>query len=128
MYCRKCGTQNSDNNYQCTQCGEILHPAAPRTAPAVAVAESDSTMGGLMPYKNGAGLAAYYLGVFSAIPFLGIALGIAGVILGIMGLRRAKEHPEVKGKAHAWVGIIAGGFFALLYVGVIVAIVMSSAP
>ena len=27
----------------------------------------------------------------------------------------AKEHPEVKGKVHAWIGIIVGGFFALLY-------------
>ena len=35
MYCPKCGTENHDNNYQCTQCGEILHatsaPPAPQT-------------------------------------------------------------------------------------------------
>jgi hypothetical protein len=126
MYCPKCGTQNDDNNFKCTRCGGILHPAAPRAAPAVVVLESDTTMGGLMPYKNGPALAAYYFGVFSAIPLVGIALGIVGVILGIIGLRRAKEHPEVKGKAHAWVGIIAGGLFALLYLGLIVVIVVSA--
>jgi hypothetical protein len=24
MYCRKCGAQNDDNAFKCTQCGEIL--------------------------------------------------------------------------------------------------------
>jgi hypothetical protein len=48
-------------------------------------------------------------------PLLGFPLGVAALILGLRGLRRAKEHPEARGKAHAWVGIIAGGFFGLLY-------------
>ncbi len=113
MYCPKCGTLNHDNNYQCTQCAEILHPPAP--APTVAIVENDSTMGGLMPYKNGAALAAYYCGVFAVIPLLGIVLGILGFILGLKGLRNAREHPEVKGKVHAWVGIIVGGLFGLAY-------------
>jgi hypothetical protein len=30
-------------------------------------------------------------------------------------VRKAREHPEVKGKVHAWVGIVAGGVFSLLY-------------
>jgi hypothetical protein len=111
MYCPKCGTENHDNNFKCTRCGDILHPSAP----TVAVVTSDGTLGGLMPYKNVHALAAYYLGVFSIIPFLGIALGIAAFIFGIKGLRNAREHPEVKGKVHAWVGIIAGGLFAALY-------------
>lgn len=41
--------------------------------------------------------------------------GIATVTLGIIGLKRAKRHPEAKGKVHAWVGIILGGIFAILY-------------
>jgi len=123
MYCPKCGTENDDNNFKCTRCGEILHPSAP----PVAVAASDATLGGLVPYKNGPALAAYYLGVFSLIPFLGVPLGIAAFILGIRGLRKAKEHPEVKGKAHAWVGIIAGGLFAVLYLVLIGLMVYFSA-
>jgi len=112
MFCPKCGTENQDNNFKCTRCGEILHASTP--APTVVVA-SDGTLGGLIPYKNGPALAAYYLGVFSVIPFLGFPLGVAALILGLRGLRRAKDHPEARGKAHAWVGIIAGGFFGLLY-------------
>ena len=110
MYCPKCGTENNDNNFKCTQCGEILHPSG-----SPVVITTDDTLGGLMPSKNGPALAAYYLGVFSLIPFLGIPLGIAAFILGIKGARKAREHPEVKGKVHAWVGIIAGGLFSLLY-------------
>ena len=114
MFCPKCGTVNHDNNFKCTQCQEILHPSGPPV-----VITSDDTLGGLMPSKNGPALAAYYLGVFSIIPFLGIPMGIAAFILGMKGLRKAREHPEVKGKVHAWVGIIAGGVFALLYLALI---------
>ena len=115
MYCPKCGTENQDNNFRCTGCGGYLHP----TAPPVAIA-SDETFGGLMPSRNGPALGAYYLGVFSVIPLVGIPLGIVAFILGIKGLRKVREHPEVKGKIHAWVGVIAGGLFALLYTGLAV--------
>ena len=52
---------------------------------------------------------AYYLGVFSLIPCAAIPLGIAAFVLGLKGLKFAKEHPESRGKAHAWAGIILGG-------------------
>jgi len=76
---------------------------------------SDNTLGGLIPYKNAQALWAYYLGVFSLIPFLGIPLGVVAMVLGLKGLNYAKLHPEAKGKAHAWIGIIAGGVFAFGY-------------
>jgi hypothetical protein len=57
-------------------------------------------------------------------------LGIAAFILGLMGLKEARRHPEAKGKVHAWVGIICGGIFGLLWllanVGLFVAIVKST--
>ncbi|HTS71309.1 MAG TPA: DUF4190 domain-containing protein [Terriglobia bacterium] len=118
MYCPKCGTENHDNNFKCTRCGEILHPTGPPV-----VITSDDTLGGMIPSKNGPALVAYYLGVFSAIPVLGIPMGIAAFILGMKGLRKAREHPEVKGKVHAWVGIVTGGLFALLYLLLIAALV-----
>jgi hypothetical protein len=89
------------------------------------VIASDETLGGMMPTKNGPALIAYYLGVFSVIPLLGLPLGIAALILGIKGLRKVREHPEVKGKVHAWVGVIAGGLFALLYLALTVVLVVS---
>jgi hypothetical protein len=48
MYCPKCGTENQDNNFKCTKCGEVLHPSSPRI-----VIASDDTLGGMMPTKNG---------------------------------------------------------------------------
>jgi hypothetical protein len=70
--------------------------------------EGDAT-GGLIPYKNAKALTAYYLGVFSLIPCLGIILGPIAIILGFLGLAHAKKHPEARGQAHAIVGIVLGG-------------------
>ncbi len=111
MYCPKCEAQNDDNNFKCINCGQILHPVQ-RTPLAQT---DDYILGGLIPYKNSSALIAYYLGVFSIIPFLGIFLGITAFILGLKGLRFTKKHPESKGKIHAWIGILAGGFFGFGY-------------
>ena len=118
--CPKCGARNAANNYGCTNCGQLLHAQAP-----VVVQTDDSTLGGLFP-KNTSAVIAYYLGIFSIIPFIGIFLGIAGLILGLKGLRIAKQRPEAKGKVHAWVGICAGGFFGLLYLGLTIAIIVGA--
>ena len=77
--------------------------------------EEDST-GGLIPYKNGKALAAYYCGVFALIPCIGLILGPIALILGIMGLKYAKEHPRARGQAHAIVGIVLGGLVLLGHV------------
>lgn len=110
LFCTKCGQKNAENNYQCAACGFVLHgPQKPRF-----VAQDDSTLGGLIPVNNTQALTAYYCGVFSLIPCLGIPLGIAGLVLGLRGLKHAGAHPESKGVAHAWVGIILGGICALV--------------
>lgn len=77
-------------------------------------AQSDNT-GGLIPYKNPPALTAYYLAVASLIPCIGILTGIPALILGIKGLKRANREPWIKGKAHAWIGIILGGGMALVW-------------
>lgn len=86
----------------------------------------DNTLGGLIPFKNSSALMAYYLGVFAIIPCLGIPLGIAAFVLGLRGLAFAKQHPEAKGRTHAWVGIIVGGLFGFGYsIGLIALLAMS---
>lgn len=69
----------------------------------------------VIPYKNPAALIAYYLGLFSFIPLIGLLLAIPAVVLGIMGLRARKRNPEVKGSIHAWIGIAVGGLFAVIW-------------
>jgi hypothetical protein len=76
---------------------------------------SNDSLSTIIPYKNPPALIAYYLGIFSFIPLLGLLLGVAALVLGIMGLNRAAQDPQARGRVHAWIGIIVGGFFALLY-------------
>jgi hypothetical protein len=76
--------------------------------------EGDGT-GGVIPYKNPHALIAYYLGLFSLFPCLGLALAIPAFILGIMGLRARKRNPAIRGSVHAWIGIVMGGIFTVIW-------------
>lgn len=76
--------------------------------------ETDNT-GGLIPYKNPHALIAYYLGLFSLFPCLGLLLAIPAFILGIMGLKRYKANPIIHGSVHAWIGIIMGGLMTVVW-------------
>ena len=65
--------------------------------------------GGIIPYKNGPALAAYYIGIVSMLCcFFGLPIGIVAVVLGVMGLQKRAKQPEVKGSVHAWIGIVTG--------------------
>ena len=116
MFCSKCGTENKDDAVFCGECGTTLKSQSPTSI------SGDPGIQVIIPYKNAKALIAYYCGVFSLIPCFPI--GLIGLVLGILGLKYAKEHPEAKGKIHAWVGIILGGLFGILYtVGTIVAVI-----
>lgn len=81
-------------------------------------------MDALIPTKNPCALTAYYLGVFSLIPCIGLLLAIPALILGIKGLSFYNQHPEAKGKAHALVGIIMGVLFTLIWGGLVLMMVI----
>ncbi len=72
--------------------------------------------GGVIPFRNQPALWSYYLGVFSLIPCFPI--GVVAFVLGIRGLREVRDDPRVRGTIHAWIGILVGGFFGILWVGV----------
>jgi hypothetical protein len=76
--------------------------------------EGDAT-GGLIPYKNGMALAAYYCAVVSLIPLIGHVLGSLAVVFGILGLKHKSRHPKHGGTAHAIVGIVLGAITTLGY-------------
>lgn len=84
----------------------IPPPISPALAPA-----TNSGLNVIIPYRNPSALVAYYLGVFSLIPFIGILLGIMGFVLGILGLRYRRRNPAAGGVVHAWIGIVVGGLF-----------------
>jgi WD40 repeat protein len=84
-------------------------------------AEAVST---IIPYKNARALSAYYCGVFSLIPCLGLALGPIALVLGILGLRYVKAHPTAKGTGHAIAGVIMGGLTSLGNWGAAIAVLV----
>ncbi len=62
----------------------------------------------LIPTKNPWALTAYYVGVFSLIPCLGLVLGPTALIFGVLGLQRVKRIPALVGRGHAIAGIVLG--------------------
>lgn len=87
--------------------------------------EGDKT-GGIIPYKNPNALMAYYAAVFALIPGPGLVLGPIAFFLGLAGLRYYRQYPVVKGKVHAWIGIIGGAGCCLLYLGYFVYMVLGA--
>ena len=98
--------EHEDNPY-----GAPKHGGAP---PPPVDTQGDAT-GGLIPYKNAPALIAYYLGLFSLLPCVGLFLAIPAVILGIVGLRKRAANPAIKGAIHAWIGIVGGGLMTLVW-------------
>lgn len=114
MRCPSCDEENESHEDYCGHCG---HDLASEPEP-----EGDST-GGLIPYKNPKALIAYYLGLFSIFPVLGLFMAIAALFLGRRGLADVKEQPVIKGQVHAWIGIGCGSIgllFNLVLVGVVI--------
>lgn len=83
---------------------------APPTVPgAVPLPEGNV----IIPASNPPALLGYYAAVFSLVPVFGLVLGPGAVALGIVGWRRYRREPRVKGAAHAWVAIILGSLTSL---------------
>lgn len=96
--------------------------SAPPTAPGpVTYADGGDATGGLIPYKNPHALVGYYVAIAGLIFMLGLVAslisGITALVLGVMGLRRRKRDPRVRGAAHAWIAIIGGGIQILWGLG-----------
>ena len=98
--------------------------STPSAMPPQGNNQGDAT-GGLIPYKNPKALIAYYLGILSGLPLIGLPIGIAAFVLGIMGLRDRNRNPAIKGSIHAGIGIGCGGFFAVLW-GLLIILIVGS--
>ena len=94
--------------------------------PPVNPSAGGSGINAVIPYKNPKALIAYYLAIFSLIPFLGMPLGLAAFVLGILGLRFRRTHPTAGGAAHAWIGIILGGLCGFGYLALILLAVVAA--
>lgn len=98
--------RNVSNPYQSP---ERLPPQQPYAASS----EGDAT-GGVIPYKNPHALIAYYSSIGTMLCCVTpLPLGIIPLVLGIIGLRKRRENPAIKGSVHAWIGIVLGGLSAI---------------
>jgi hypothetical protein len=88
--------------------------------------DDENVVSSVIPYRNVPALVGYYLGVFSLIPCLGLVLGPAAVILGIVGLRGASRQPKKKGMGHAITALILGGLTSLGNYGAVAVMVIAA--
>jgi hypothetical protein len=109
MYCPKCGTQNDDNAWKCTQCGSELR-AAPAAVP-------------FYPEQVTCPKAIWALVIGILAPCCcTFACGILAIVLGISARNEIKENPErLKGDSLALAAIIIGIFDVVI--GIVVPIV-----
>jgi hypothetical protein len=85
---------------------------------------ADNAVSTIIPYTNVPALIGYYVSVASLIPILGVLLAIAAIILGVNGLRYAKQNPQAKGTAHAVVAIVLGTLVLLGHLAAFVVLVI----
>lgn len=102
-----------------TDPGEQQPPPVPKGRQQAA----DDAVATVIPYRNPNALLAYYLGLFSILPFLGALLGAVAFVCGILGLRHARREQESHGRVHAAIGIGCGGLFFLINSAMIVGVV-----
>ncbi len=85
-------------------------PAQPSVPPTPGYPEDNDTFQRFIPTKNKPALFGYYCGVFGLIPFLGIPLSIAAIILGLEGLKLHKANPTPGARGHAVTALSLGIF------------------
>ena len=103
MYCQRCGSQNDDNAFRCTRCGEVIQDTHPQPRPAD-LGDSQAMRMILPVGRSGLAIAAGYLGFFALLLFPApIAL-----MLGILAVRDIKRHPKKHGMGRAVFGIAMG--------------------
>jgi len=108
----------------CNQTVSRAAPACPRCGHPLQHRAGDEAVATVVPYRNPLALIAYYLGVFSLVPCLGLILAPFAFVLGILGLRYRGRNPQAHGLVHAWIGIVIGGLSMVGHVAVIVLLVV----
>ena len=93
-------------------------------APASFVPRTPDLGDHLVPTANKSALLAYYLGIFSLIPCLGLFLGPAAIIKGSQGLTWAETLPSRLGRGHAMTGVVIGWIVTVAHIALIVVIAL----
>lgn len=117
MFCSNCGTQNEDGLNFCTRCGHALNASGQPQQ----VYQQPQTVPG-----KGQGIAAMVLGiialVFFCVWYICFPCGITGLILGIIGNKKARAVGGKNGMATA--GIVCSCIAIALWVLFLITVVV----
>ena len=78
----------------------------------------DEAMATIIPWRNKCALIGYYVGIFGLIPVLGVPLGLAAIVLGLLGIAHWKKNHRSHGLAHSIVALICGLLSLLITIGI----------
>src|SRR5947209_807389 len=70
--------------------------------------DEGGVFGSFTPWKNPAAVYAYAVALAGMTPILGLLLGPAAVVLGLIGRVRLRRNPEIKGQSFIRAGIVLG--------------------
>jgi hypothetical protein len=120
MQCPSCSTENEAGNQVCGRCGARL-PATPLSATSGGEGKvrgrrrrensvaSEAAVNPWIQSSNRLATVAYQCSLWAIIPFFGLLLGPAAVVLGLLGRRRERRQPTELGGGHATAAVVLGG-------------------
>jgi hypothetical protein len=121
MRCAACGADNPEEAKRCAACGERTG-RKPRRRESV-----DDNRG---PFNGGSdappslGLRAYRCAIYGLIPFVGLALGPAAIVLALLAWREGRRDPAAKGNGYVGFTLLLGSVILLCNAAGLVLIVM----
>lgn len=72
------------------------------------LAAAGEVFGDFTPWRNRPAVYSYVVSLYGLVPLLGLVLGPVAVLLGILGWRRYRKQPDVRGSNFAGAGIVLG--------------------
>jgi len=118
MYCPKCGTNNDDNAFRCTNCSAVIQPVPVYQSSDIG---DNAGIRMILPVGRSAlAIIAGYLGLFSLI----LIPAPLALVFGILAVMDIKKHPKRHGMGRAVFGIIMGLIFSVLLVIMIVGLIL----
>lgn len=109
MNCPRCETENAADARRCSRCGAKLARRPRRRS-----SDDSNTPFIVGPdSRNPTALTAYRCGVWGLIPFLGLVLGPAALVLGIVAWRQDRVDPAGPRSGPAVAAIILGTLILL---------------
>jgi hypothetical protein len=105
MRCPSCATEHPAETPTCSNCGKKLLKSSRRRQPVVN--DKYSLLTSRVP-ANRTAVLAYRCASYGLLPGVGLVLGLAAIVLGILGYRHFKAAPETRGASHSVAAVVLG--------------------